>query len=306
MRSSPRSSEKAKRPKRTTAPSALAPKRAGAPQNRADAQQQFARLEGLGEIVVDADLEAAHAIGGLGARGEHDDRHFGAQAQAGGEGEAVFAGHHHVEHDDVERQAFEEAPRLAGRGGDRHAMAVLAQIGGKQVAQPPVVVDHQHMGRVVLRRGMRRAQAFLRRPAPINSMTRSRSQASIIAMQERGRVFLAAWAEALHGAGKAPGLQLRELASQLFALLGGVELTMAAIERAGARVDEILGDQFLEHPVEALLGDLEDVEQRRDGQAGMSADEMQDPVMGAAETDRPPADDRRRRRNRDRRSRTAR
>ena len=77
-----------------------------------------------------------------------------------GEGEAVFAGHHHVEHDDVERQAFQEAPRLVGRGGDRNAMAVLAQIGGKQVAQAPVVVDHQHMRGVVLRRGTRRRSSL--------------------------------------------------------------------------------------------------------------------------------------------------
>ena len=51
-------------------------------------------------------------------------------------------------------------------------------------------------------------------------------------------------------------LQQREVARQFFALARGVELAMAPIGGARACVDEILGDQFLEHPVEALLGDL--------------------------------------------------
>ena len=46
---------------------------------------------------------------------------------------------------------------------------------------------------------------------------------------------------------------------------------------------KFFGDQFLEHAVEALLGDAEDVEQSGDGQAGMPADEMQHAVMSAAE-----------------------
>ena len=48
-------------------------------------------------------------------------------------------------------------------------------------------------------------------------------------------------------------------------------------------LDEALLDQLLEDPVEALLGDAQDVEELRDGQAGLPVDEMQDPVMRAAE-----------------------
>ena len=63
--------------------------------------------------------------------------------------------------------------------------------------------------------------------------------------QERQRLRLAAGAEPLHGAGETSGLHLREFAGQFFALLRRIELTMAPIEGAGARFDEILGDNSL-------------------------------------------------------------
>ena len=63
-----------------------------------------------------------------------------------------LAGHHHVEHDDFERQAFQPRPRLR-RGGDRgDAIAVAAEIGGDEIAQAPVVVDDEHVRGVVGRR----------------------------------------------------------------------------------------------------------------------------------------------------------
>ena len=45
-----------------------------APQDRLDAQQEFARLERLAEIVVGAGLEAADAVGGFGPRRQHQHR----------------------------------------------------------------------------------------------------------------------------------------------------------------------------------------------------------------------------------------
>ena len=41
-------------------------------------------------------------------------------------------------------------------------------------------------------------------------------------------------------------------------------------------------DQLLEHARQALLGDLQNVEQFGDRQARLAVDEMQHPVMGAA------------------------
>ena len=46
-----------------------------------------------------------------------------------------------------------------------------------------------------------------------------------------------------------------------------------------------LVDQLLEHAAERLLGDVEDLEQVGDLHAGIAVDEMQHPVMGAAEAE---------------------
>ena len=46
---------------------------------------------------------------------------------------------------------------------------------------------------------------------------------------------------------------------------------------------EALIDQLLEHAAERLLGDVEDLQQVGDLHAGIAVDEMQHPVMGAAE-----------------------
>ena len=47
-----------------------------------DARHQLARGEGLGDIIVGAGLQAAHAILLLAARGQHDDRHIGGVGHA--------------------------------------------------------------------------------------------------------------------------------------------------------------------------------------------------------------------------------
>ena len=52
-------------------------RRRGAAQQCSHPGQQFARLEGLGQVVVGADLQADDAIGGLAPRREHQDRHRG-------------------------------------------------------------------------------------------------------------------------------------------------------------------------------------------------------------------------------------
>ena len=68
-------------------------------------QQQLARLEGLGDIVVDAGLQALDAVLGLGPGGQHADRNVGDRLEVAGKLEAALARHHDVEDDDVEGQA---------------------------------------------------------------------------------------------------------------------------------------------------------------------------------------------------------
>ena len=65
--------------------------------------------------------------------------------------------------------------------------------------------------------------------------------------------------------------------------VGRIEFALAAVARA-LQLDDMAGvDQLLEHARQALLGDLQHVEQFGDGQAGLAVDEMQHAVMGAAE-----------------------
>src|SRR5262249_37714113 len=53
----------------------------GAAQHGLHARRQLARIEGLGDVVVRAQLQARHAVLGLVARGEHDDRHVALLAE---------------------------------------------------------------------------------------------------------------------------------------------------------------------------------------------------------------------------------
>ena len=64
----------------------------------------------------------------------------------------------------------------------------------------------------------------------------------------------------------------------------GEEQALPPVGGAGAALDEVLLDQLLEDPVQALLGDPQDVEQFGDGEARLAVDEMQHPVMGPPET----------------------
>ena len=121
--SSPRSTWKVNGPKRIDLDGRRRRLRA-APQDAGDAQQQLARLEGLGEIVVGADLEPADAVRHLRARGQHEDRHRRGLPQRLGEFEPALARHHHVDDQEVEGDAGELPARLGGRGGGGDAEAV--------------------------------------------------------------------------------------------------------------------------------------------------------------------------------------
>ena len=83
----------------------------------------------------------------------------------------------------------------------------------------------------------------------------------------------------------ARGLQPGELHGQRLALGGDVEQPLAAVVGALLLQHIALVDQLLEHAPERLLGDLQDVEQFGDLHAGIAVDEMQHPVMRAAEAE---------------------
>ena len=118
----------------------------GAAQHGADAGQQFARVAGLGEVVVGAELQPDDAVGVLAHGREHDDRRAFADREAATDGQAVLARQHDVEHDQVDRAAVQGLLHLAGVAGGFDLVAVLAQEVGHDVADARIVVDHQNAG----------------------------------------------------------------------------------------------------------------------------------------------------------------
>ena len=107
-------------------------------------------LNGFGEVVVGAHLEPDDAVDVLALRGQHDDRHVLARAaQPPADGEAVLAGQHQVEHDEVRRVALQPLVEVARVGDRAHVEPLAGQVARQQVAQPHVVVDDEdaHRGR---------------------------------------------------------------------------------------------------------------------------------------------------------------
>ena len=67
-------------------------------------------------------------------------------------------------------------------------------------------------------------------------------------------------------------------------LYGQLEEPLPPVVGPGTLQHELLAHQMAENPAEALLGDAENAEQLADRDLRMAADEMDHPVMGAAET----------------------
>ena len=61
------------------------------------------------------------------------------------------------------------------------------------------------------------------------------------------------------------------------------QLALPSVGVAEAALDVAALDQILEHAVEALLGDLQNIEEFRDGQARAPRCEIEHPMMGATE-----------------------
>jgi len=127
----------------------------GAAADGADAGEELAGIEGLGEVIVGAHLEADDAVDVFAAGGEEEDAVGGEGAEAGEDFEAVDAGEHDVEKDHgpgVGARGF-KAGVAAMDGVD--AEIVASEVFGEHVAELYVVVDEEYvfhaLARVTLR-----------------------------------------------------------------------------------------------------------------------------------------------------------
>ena len=125
---------------------------ATAPHDVVEAQDELARLEGLRHVVVYTSLEAFDAVLGLRARGEHADRDGRHALEVTREVEPAFARHHEIEDHEVEGEATHGGACGFGIPRRRHAEAAILEIAAEQLPNALVVVDEQHVGRVVRQR----------------------------------------------------------------------------------------------------------------------------------------------------------
>lgn len=128
-----------------TTRSAAPPTAARQHQDSADAGQQFARIARFRQIIVRTHFQADDAIDVASHGRKHDDRRrIGSKLAECGK--AIFARHHHVQHDEIEilaRQQFAHRRRI---GGSLRGVAMLAQELADQRADAFIVVDDEDAG----------------------------------------------------------------------------------------------------------------------------------------------------------------
>ena len=112
-------------------------------QDGPDAGHKLLELEGLGEVVVGPQVEALHAVVHLVAGGEHDHGHAGDLAQPAAKLEAVDAGQHEVEDDEVWRLGKGHAQARLAVPGALGVEALVAEAQGEKIDDAGFVVDYQ-------------------------------------------------------------------------------------------------------------------------------------------------------------------
>ncbi len=116
---------------------------APAAQNRLDPGKQLARLEGLGQIIVGAELQPDDAVHGVAARGEHEDRGVAPGADAPAHFEAVEVGQHQIEDEQVEMAAAVLIDGVEAGRGDGNVILRLAEVVGDHLGKAGIVFDQQ-------------------------------------------------------------------------------------------------------------------------------------------------------------------
>ena len=117
--------------------------RLGAAQQGMQAGQQLPRTEGLGQIVVGADLQAHHPVDLLAPGGQHEDGHLGLAAQFPRQAQAILPGEHQIEHDGVRHPAPQGRAHPLPVRHRFHRQAIDAQVFGQQLPEAGIIVDDQ-------------------------------------------------------------------------------------------------------------------------------------------------------------------
>ena len=117
--------------------------RTGASQHRAHTRHQLSGREGLHDIVVGAEFQTQHPIDLVGSGRQQDDRHLRAGTKLGEKIESRGTGKHDVEHHQIRRRPLQHDFRLVGIRRLVHPEPFPLQVGGNDLANPRLVVDHQ-------------------------------------------------------------------------------------------------------------------------------------------------------------------
>ena len=119
-----------------------------AAQQRAHAREQHGQRERLGQIVVGAQVEAAHDVARRVTRGQQQHRHVTVvRAQPRDDVEAGDPGQHHVEEHQIDRRRAlvrEALERRLAAIGDLHAVALGLQVEGQAAREVLLVLNEEN------------------------------------------------------------------------------------------------------------------------------------------------------------------
>ena len=116
-------------------------------QQIANAGQQFARLEWLGQIIVSAQFQTENPVDRRAAGRHHDDSLDPASsAEFPAQIDTVAIWQVEIEHDQIDRLARQYLPHLGQACGDRHGKSSLTQLMTDHLTDVRIVVDDENAG----------------------------------------------------------------------------------------------------------------------------------------------------------------
>ena len=127
-------------------PGRLLAGRSAAAEQGAHPGGELARAERLGHVVVRTEVEAEQHVVLLGPGGQHQHREVGLAAQDPADVEAVDAGQHHVEHEQVGLQAADLLERRAAVVDDDDLVVLALEVEADELGLLRVVLGQHDLG----------------------------------------------------------------------------------------------------------------------------------------------------------------